>query len=384
MRAAAAVPYRIFAALIAVLVLPAAAVPETAAGSALEIRYARGFQVEPHAGGTLVTVTAPWQDDRRRYRYLLVPRGQTQPPAAPEAQVVPVPVRRVVALSTTHLAYLDAAGLTDRLVGLSNFQHVNSPAVRQRIDSGALAEVGNFSHMRLELLLDLAPDIILTPASGSPYDVHPKLLEAGLAPVLVLDHLEAHPLGRCEWIKFLALLFDTREHAERLFREIEARYRRLAARAADPARRPTVITNTPYRGQWWVSGGNSYVARLIRDAGGDYLWSDLAGVGSHPMDVEAVFDRALKADIWINTGVWKSIDDALDADPRFGAVQALERRRLFNNNKRLNRWGGNDYWESGILRPDVVLADLIAILHPELLPDHELVYYRRLQPSEAP
>ncbi|BAL99694.1 MAG: hypothetical protein KatS3mg049_2263 [Caldilinea sp.] len=51
---------------------------------------------------------------------------------------------------------------------------------------------------------------------------------------------------------------------------------------------------------------------------------------------------------------------------------------MYNNNARLNEYGGNDYWEGGLANPDVVLADLIKIFHPELLPDHELVYYRKL------
>jgi iron complex transport system substrate-binding protein len=97
------------------------------------------------------------------------------------------------------------------------------------------------------------------------------------------------------------------------------------------------------------------------------------------MDVEAVYERTLEADIWINTGTWSGIKDALAADPRFSVVPALKSGRMFNNNKRLNPWGGNDYWESGLLKPDIILADLIAICHPHILPDHELVFYRRLE-----
>jgi iron complex transport system substrate-binding protein len=97
------------------------------------------------------------------------------------------------------------------------------------------------------------------------------------------------------------------------------------------------------------------------------------------MDLEAVYEKALTADLWLNTGSWRSIADARAADPRFSEVPALRRGRIYNNNKRLNPWGGNDYWESGMLRPDAVLADVIAILHPDLLPDHELVYYQRLE-----
>jgi iron complex transport system substrate-binding protein len=349
-----------------------------ASGQEITVRYAKGFQVESFGPCRLVTLKPAWRGDPATYRYLLVPRGEAVPPAHPPAQVVKVPVQRVVALSTTHLAYMAAAGQVDRLVGLDDFAHVNTPAVRRRIAAGALTVVGHATKLRIETLLDLAPDLILTPASGAVHDVHPKLLEAGLATALVLEHLEAHPLGRCEWMKFLALFFGTSEHAEGLFQETAARYADLANEAAKTTRRPKLITGAPFQGRWYVPRGESYMARLLADAGGAYAWATTPGVGSVPLDVEAVYLKALEADLWLNTGTWRSVADATAADPRFRAVPALAQGRAFNNDKRLNASGGNDYWESGMLRPDVVLADLITILHPDLLPGRELVYYRPL------
>ncbi len=357
-------------------VLLLAAVTDTAAG--MEIRHARGFRVEIFADHTLVTVKPARRAGAAAHRYLLVPRGQRPPGHHPPAQVVAIPVRRVAALSTTYLAYMDDAGLVDRLVGLSRFKHVNTPSVRRRIEAGDLLEVGTLTSLRIEALLELDPDLILTSGTGSAFDLHPKLMEAGLNTALVLDHLEADPLARCEWLKFLALFFDTGAHAEALFDAVEDRYLRLVEKTAPLDRRPEVFTGAPFRGQWWVPLGGSFVARFIRDAGGDYVWADTPGTGSRAMDIEAVYERALDADVWIDSGTWKTLDDALAADPRFGDLKAYRSRRVYNNNKRLNRWGGNDYWESGMIRPDVVLADLIKILHPRLVPDHRLVYYRRL------
>jgi iron complex transport system substrate-binding protein len=269
--------------------------------------------------------------------------------------------------------------LVDRLVGLGEFKYVNTAAVRRRIDAGKLKEVGQATRLRMEVLLDLAPDAILVHASGMAYDVHPKLLEAGLATVVFIDHLEAHPLGRLEWIKLLGLLFDRQAHAQKYFTDTVVRYQQLAARVRRAAPRPGVITGAPFQGQWWVARGDSFIARFIADAGGDYVWSDQPGEGSLPLDVEAVYERALAADVWLNTGTWKTVAEAEAADPRFATIPALQNNRVFNNNKRLNAQGGNDYWESGMLRPDVVLADLIAIMHPERLAGRELVYYRPLE-----
>jgi iron complex transport system substrate-binding protein len=349
------------------------------ADQVLSLRYARGFKVSPYAGCCLVTVHPPWSEGGPTFRYLLVPQGHAVPEGYRPAQVFFVPVQRVVSLSVTHLAYMDSAGLTDRLVGLAGFKYVNTPSVRRRIDAGALKEAGQLTNLNIETLIDLEPDLILAFASGSSYDVSSKLLEAGLPVALTIGHLEAHPLGRTEWVKFLGLFFGTVPHAEALFKQIEERYLRLAKTAAQVSKRPRVITGALFRGQWWVPGADSFVTRLIVDAGGKPAWPQIPGTGSRPMDLEVVYEKALAADVWLNTGSWQTIAEARAADPRFSEVPALRRGMVYNNNKRLNPWGGNDYWESGMLRPDVVLADLIAILHPDLLPDHELVYYRRLE-----
>ncbi len=368
--------------LAAILVAPFSAAARAAAR--IDIEYARGFAVRQLAAATLVTVSPPWLAGGPPKQYLLVERGRPVPPGFSQAKVIRVPVRRLVSLSTTRLAYLDAAGLTDRLVAVSDFRYVNTGSVRQMIDSGRLHQVGHSLNLRIEAIMDLEPDLILATASGTAYDVHPKLEEAGLPVVIMCDHLESHPLGRCEWIKFMALFFGTGDHARRLFSQTKARYLKLAAMAGRAANKPSVLTNAPFRGNWWVPGGNSFMARYIADAGGAYLWADDRHTGSLAKDVEAVFEKGINADVWINTGAWKKVADALAADPRLAQIKALKQGRMFNNNRRLNRWGGNDFWESGIICPDRVLADLIRIFHPRLLPRHRLYYYRRLKTGKRP
>ena len=354
----------------------------------IEIEYAKGFSVEAVNGGHLVKVTPTWQGaGSRSFRYLLMPRNHTPAiqPELKDVKVIKVPVKRVVALSTTDLAYFDSAGCVDRLVGLGDTRSVNTPSVRKRIEAKELEAVGRSSTLNIEMLMDLAPDVILSTASGSIYDVHPKLMEAELPVVLILGHLEPHPLGRCEWFKFISLVLGTSDHANALFKEKKDRYNALAhdvIMRCPEAERPTVTLGLPFQGQWWIPRGESYLAQFLKDAGGNYLWSDLPGTGSVTMDIEAVYDRILQTAFWLHTGTLKRILDVTRIDARFADVAALKNGRLYNNNKRLNKNGGNDYWESGMLHPDVLLADLISILHPEMLPEHERVYYRKLESIE--
>lgn len=127
-----------------------------------------------------------------------------------------------------------------------------------------------------------------------------------------------------------------------------------------------------------MPGGRSYVARFLADAGAAYLWTDDETTGSIPLDFETVFERAADADFWLNPGSWTSRAEAAAADKRYTQFRAYQTGAMYNNNARLNENGGNDYREGGLANPDVVLADLVKIFHPELLPDHELFYYRKL------
>ena len=120
--------------------------------------------------------------------------------------------------------------------------------------------------------------------------------------------------------------------------------------------------------------------RYLADAGAAYLWADEEAAGNVPLDFEVVFDRAAYAEFWLNPGIWKTQGEAMAEDERYTGFAAMQNNMMFNNNARLNEHGGNDYWESGVISPHLVLADLIRLFHPTYLSDHELYYYRRVPP----
>lgn len=347
-----------------------------------QIDYATGFAVEYHRHYKVVTVSRPWQQAQPPLRYVLVQCGTPIPDVPGVAAVIEIPVQRVVALSTTHLPYLDELGQVESLVGLGQFAFVNNANVRRRIDQGDLVEVASGQSLNVERLLLVEPDLVMAIATGNTEADSPqRLQQAGLPVVAVAEFQETSPLGRAEWLKFTALFFNQEVLAEERFSAIAAEYHDLRALTANLAERPTVFSGASYEGTWHVPGGQSYAAQLLKDGGADYLWADLAQANSLPLDVEAVYDRAADADFWVNGGLdWQTVADALAADPRHGQFQALQRGRMYNNNARMNEGGGNDYWESGSLHPHWILADLIHIVHPDLLPDHQLIYYQPLTP----
>jgi iron complex transport system substrate-binding protein len=348
----------------------------------VEFEYATGVEVEYFNNYKVVTVLQPWPGADTSFQYVLIQCGTPAPVDYPDAQVIEVPINRIISMSTTFLPPLDNLGVVDTLVGVDETDFVSTASVRERIDSGEVVEVGGGADVNVEVTLDLEPDVVMTDSFGSPeYDEHPKLLEAGLTVVMNGDWVETEPLGWAEWVKFMALFYNREAQATTLFDEVETHYNELVALAADVTERPTVMTGIQYEGIWYTSGGGSYMAQLLEDAGADYLWSDDTTTGSLSLDLESVLERAVDADFWVNANqFWFSLDDIAAEDERYTEFAPYQNQTVYANNARLNEFGGNDYYESGAANPDLILADLIHIFHPELLPDHELVYYQQLQP----
>jgi iron complex transport system substrate-binding protein len=348
-------------------------------------RYAHNFAIAYEGRAKRVTVKNPWRGADLVLTHLLVPCDETAAPRAPAStaarqSVIRIPVSRVATTSTTQLPYFVALGIVDRLVGHNRLDYATEPEIRRRIDAGKLTEIGDSVRLDLESLYALRPDLVLATSIGNPeLDVFAMLDRSGLPYAVDAAWTEATPLGRAEWLKFAAAFFNREAEANRLFGEIASRYEELAAIGRSVEKRPTVLVGTPFQGTWHVSGGAAYQARLIADAGGAYLWADDPTTGAIPLDFETVYARGLGADVWIHPYGWHSLRDGLEADERMADFAAFKSGRVYNNDRRTNASGGNDYWETGSLRPDLILADLLEILHPDLI-DHELVFHRQLPP----
>lgn len=343
------------------------------------LTHAKGFTVEYHKNYKIVTIKQPWKNAKTGLQYILVQCGTPTPQGFPDSQVITIPVNSVIALSTTHLPHLAKLGLVDKLIAVSDVERVNTKEVIDKIKTGKIASVGNNTTVNVEKVIELNPELITTFGTGTSTDSYPKLLEAGLKVAINAEYLEDTPLGRSEWLKYTALFFNQEEKAQQIFSEVVNKYQSIAEAAKSVKQRPTVFLGFNFKGTWYMSAGKSYAAKYLDDAGANYLWSDNKSNGSLPLSFEAVVERAANADYWLNfSQSWKNLKDLLAEDSRYGDFKAVKDGNLFNNNARLNVNGGNDYWEGGISNPDVVLSDLIKIFHPEILPNHQLVYYRKI------
>ncbi|MDE6623203.1 MAG: ABC transporter substrate-binding protein [Alistipes sp.] len=347
---------------------------------------ASGFEILGAEGcaSTLLKVRDPWQGAEAVETALFIARDGEMAPAEFSGQVLRGPAARIVCMSSTHIALLDALGATPAIVGVSGIDFVSNAYVAAHRD--AIGDVGYDSNVNYELLVALAPDLVLLYGVNGASTLEPKLRELGIPFLYIGEYLEETPLGKAEWLVAVAETVGLRDEGEQRFHDIAARYEALAARvrehldaeAPDIVCRPRVWLNTPYQETWFIPAARSYQVRLIRDAGGDTFTAPGDGNSSQPVDLETAYLWASDADCWLHVGGCRSLAELTGRLPLFADIPAVTSGAVYDNDLRTNARGGNDYWESSVVHPDLVLRDLIRILHPELVGE-EFFYYRRLE-----
>lgn len=348
--------------------------------SSTELKYAEGFSIS-HIGNTkLVEVTYPYQDATTGIQYVLVNHDDEIPAGLPiGSKIIRVPIKSIVCTSTTHIPLLDYLGETNKLVGFPTTDFISSETMRQRIDSGLVQELGIDKGMNIEQLVALHPDLVMGYTLTGNQGQFKKIEEFGISTVINAEYLEKHPLGRAEWIKFMALFFNKEEIADSVFRMIEQEYQETKILAGESTERPAVLSGIVYGDAWFLPGGRNYGATLFEDAACNYLWSNNESNGFLQLSFETVYEKAHAADLWIGVGSFESHNEIQNADARYAKFKAFKEKRIYSYNGRIGAKGGSEYLELGYLRPDIILKDLVKIAHPELLPTHNLYFHKQLE-----
>jgi iron complex transport system substrate-binding protein len=344
------------------------------------IESAQNFSVEYRNSYKVVTVSHAYVGGPPE-RYVLVQCG-TPTPRLPadlaSAPLVPVPVTSIFSASTTHLQVLADLNRIEVVTGVSKAADATIPSLVSRIASGAAVEFAPTSVIDTERVVARAPSIFMT--GGSFHSALAVVRGAGIPVVANVEWLESTPLARSEWVKYTALFLNEEQKAQATFDRVKHAYASLVerTRTIPDDQRPSVMTGRATRGTYFSAGGKSYVAELIADAGGRYIWQDNAATGTVAFDLEAQLQRAANADIWINGGGWRDRATMLEDEPRYALLKAYRQGEIWVYERRATAAGGNDYWSRSITRPDLVLADLVKIFHPRLLPDHQFEWYMRV------
>jgi iron complex transport system substrate-binding protein len=336
------------------------------------------FRVEYHRSYKVLTVNGGQPSDQRE-RHVLVQCGAPAPPLTGDlagADIISVPVSSVFAFSTTQLPLLTDLRRIDVLTGVAQREAVADPDIQRRIASGAVIEFARVGLVvDVERVVAARPSLLMIGSSSN--RAVPAIRAAGIAVVPDAEWLERTALGRAEWLKYMAIFLNEEGRAQSLYGAMKARYLLLTRRtsAIPPAQRPLVMTGRSANGVFTISGGRSYVAALITDAGGRYAWSGDTSPGIITVDIEAQIARAANADVWINGGGWKSLRAMVEQEPRYTSFKAVRNGGVWVYERRQTPSGANDYWARSVTHPDIVLADLIKIFHPALARDHAFEWY---------
>jgi len=347
------------------------------------LEFAENLSVEYHKSYKVVTVRRPSENGAPE-QYVLLQCGAPRPVLTGDlanAPVVAVPITSMFSSSATHMPLLVELGHVNVLTGISEARYITTDPVLDRVRQRQVIEYASNNIINAELVISKQPAILM--ASGGYPDAYATIRKAGIAVVMNAEWEERSALGRAEWLKYMALYLNEEGKAERGFNAIRDRYMALRERTIRiPEKdRPRVMTGLASRGMFEVSGGSSYVAKLIEDAGGAYVWSDNPSSGVMTVDLEAQISRASSADFWINGGEWKSLEAMVKDERRYKEFKAFQRGNVWLYNRLVSADGAYDYWSRGVTRPDLILGDLIKIFHPELAPEHEFVWYKQV-PAE--
>lgn len=350
-----------------------------AEGPVTSVKYANGFTVSTLNNAMLVEVTYPHQGATTGYKYLLVNKGDTVPEHDATTKVIYTPISSIVCTSTTHIPLLDYLNESSTLVGFPTLDYISSETTRKLIDAGKVQELGTDKGMNIEQLAVLKPGLVMGYTMTAEYGQFRKIEELGIPVVINAEYLEEHPLGRAEWIKFMALFFGKEKMADSVFRVIEENYNQTKAKVENAQQKPTVLSGIVYGDAWFLPGGQNYAAKLLSDAGCQYLWAADSSKGFLQLSFESVYEKAHAADLWIGVASFATLEEIKNADERYTKFKPYQTKQIYTYNARKGAKGGSEFLELGYLRPDIILNDLVKIAHPELLPEYELFFHKQLQ-----
>jgi len=347
------------------------------------INYAKGFTIEKSDSGlTTIKISSPWLGAKSAFIYALVPKDKMASMTLNKDvydAIVGVPVEKLVVTSTTHIPSLEALGVVERLVGFPNTNLISSEDTRKRIDEGAIKELGNNESLNTEIIIGINPEMVVGFGINNQNKVYETLKRSNIPVVYNGDWTEESPLGKAEWIKFFAPFFQMEHKADSIFKSIETSYNNAKTVAKKATKKPTVLTGGLYKDVWHVAGGKSWMAQFLKDAKADYLWATTNETGGLAVSLESILETSEKADYWLNPSMLTSYQEMEKANRHYTQFAAFDNKNVYSNTIAKGATGGLLFYELAPNRPDLVLKDLIHIFHPELLPDHQLFFFKPLE-----
>ena len=338
-------------------------------------KYAQFFRIDYYENYKRITVLNPWGNNSLNLEYLISQDSSAKlVHQSTYSFDLKGSAKTVAALSSPVVGILNMLKLRSTIKGITDPDLIYDSIIGAELNSGKIENIGKSIQLNMEKLIMLHPDIII----GSGWDQmsadYKKMIKLKMIPVLMYDWQEVHPLGKAEWMVFLSAFFNKEENAQKMFQEIEKQYLSIK-NSVKNINKPQVFNGSEYQGIWYSAGGKSYISKLYRDAGAQYIMENDSSQGSTQLDFEVLMQKAAQTPIWMYTGSIDPIALALLQTPKYQVFDAVKNHRIYSYHKRINSHGANDYWETGGLRPDLVLKDLVEIFHQTDETELDLYYF---------
>ena len=349
------------------------------ADSKNQIQYAKGFSIVNYDGYSVVKVSNPWPKANKIYTYILKEKNGKVPDSLAKNTIIPIPIKSIVVTSTTHIPSLEMLDEEKSLVGFPHLDYISSDNVRSLIDAGKVKELGSNHDLNTEVLIDLQPNVIIGYGIDNSNPTLDNIQKSGLKVMLNGDWNEETPLGKAEWIKFFGALYGKQKQANELFSKIEKAYLKTIAIAKRATTKPSILIGDMFEDKWYLPKGTSWGCLLLKEAHSNYLWEETKGTGSLSLSFETVFERAKDADFWITSGQFSTLKEMTGSNPHYDQFKAFQNKNVYSFSNKKGKTGGVLYYELAPNRPDIVLKDIVKILHPELLPGYKPFFFEKLK-----
>lgn len=313
-------------------------------------KYAKGFKVFRNEHSTIIRVL-DIADTNVVFDYVI---GKSTKNSQIELKYKN---QRVIPLSATHVGMMNELNQLRSIVAIPSFKYLCDVEKFNELQLNDIPEVGDLASANLEMFLKVNPDLIIISGFDLSANALKKIEAVGLKTFVNFDWKETHPLGRAEWIKVFGILLDCESLAEKSFSEIEQNYNQLISGLESVEVKPSVLVGTLYGDIFNAPAGNSYFAKLLKDAKTNYVYENTSGVGSLSLTLEEVITKNKKTEFWINMAA-KNHQQLFGLNEKFKVLNAVENGNLYSYYEQVNC-----FWEEAAVRPDKVLEDLIKIFH---------------------
>ena len=344
-------------------------------GDTLQLKYSSLLTVVDHDGYSVATIRYPWKEGKTLHTYVLVPKDRELPAALPEGTLLRTPISRAAVFTTVHCSLLMTLGCGECIVGVADSKYVKIPWIHEQLAQGRIVDCGNGLNPVVEKIMDIKPDIImLSPFENS--GGYGKVEDINIPIVECAEYMEDSPLGRAEWMKFYGRLYGQAQRADSLFAVVDSSYQSLRAQAQQVPQGRSVLMDKIVGSTWYMPGGHSTLGQMIQDAGARYPWADDDHSGSLPLPFETVLEKAGECDVWLyrySSDHTMTLAELLSDHRGYDQLKAFRTGEVYGCNVEASL-----FYEESPFRPDLLLADFIQIVHPDITNLPPLRYYKKL------